>query len=107
MKRQALAIAGVAALTLGMLIPAVAHAEHTHVRVIGNGQCVVIAEDSGEQSVTLPDVVFDNNPNVDISPSSGRNHPLHVLVHQGKPGEVGRIFVKGPADPCDGEYVNQ
>lgn len=62
-------------------------ANHTHSKVVGNGSCVIIAQDSGEASVFLPSAVFTGNPNVDIPEVNGRTHPLHVLVHQGVPGE--------------------
>jgi hypothetical protein len=70
-------------------------ANHTHVMALGNGQCVLLAANGGEEDVTLPLVVFDNNPNVDIAPGPDRLHPLHVLVHQGVPGEHNAIAVAG------------
>ena len=42
--------------------------------------------------------VFEHNPNVDIAPATDRLHPLHVLVHQGVPGDHTRIAVAGTAD---------
>lgn len=86
-----------------------ASATHTHAMVVGNGKCVVIAEGAGEADVNLPGVVFTNNPNVDIAPSDGRNHPLHVLVHQGRAGENNQLVVLGtPAADlaCAAGYVN-
>ncbi len=41
--------------------------------------------------------VFEHNPNVDIAPTADRLHPLHVLVHQGVPGEHKSIAVAGTA----------
>jgi hypothetical protein len=79
-----------------------AQADHTHVRVLGNGQCVVLAANGGEQDVELPhadDFV------------EGRRHPLHVNVHLGEAGTrqgEGVVFVRGTAADlahCDG-YVN-
>jgi hypothetical protein len=79
-----------------------AQADHTHVRVLGNGKCVVLAADGGEKYVQLPHAdSFQDN----------RRHPLHVNVHLGKPGtrngeEV--VFVRGSDGDlahCDG-YVN-
>ena len=90
--------------------PGSASADHTHVKVVGNGQCVVLAEGAGEESVVLPLSVFENNPNVDIAPATGRMHPLHVLVHLGKAGEQNALFVYGTpaADAaCAGGYVNR
>lgn len=91
----------VAALTLlGAAIPAAA--DHTHVKLLGNGQCVVLAEGSGEAEVQLPGYEeFEEN----------RRHPLHVKVHLGEPGERNGqavIFVKGSEGDlqnCNG-YVN-
>ena len=42
-------------------------ANHTHVKLLGNGQCVVLAENGGEDDVVLPQSVFDRNPNVVVS----------------------------------------
>jgi hypothetical protein len=88
-----------------------AAADHTHVKVVGNGGCVVIAEGAGEEEVELPDAVFDHNPHAaDIPQTDGRTHPLHVLVHQGVPGDNNDIYVLGSdaeEAACDGEYVNR
>lgn len=90
-----------------------ASASHTHVRVLANGDCVVLAADGAESDIDLSGTgVFEHNPNVDVAPAPGRNHPLHVLVHKGAAGDVQRIEVQGsPGDPCHGpsatgEYVN-
>jgi hypothetical protein len=78
--------------------------------LVGNGECVVLAEGAGEEAVTLPLSVFENNPNVDIAPTAGRMHPLHVLVHLGQAGEHNQLFVYGtPAAnaACSAGYVNR
>ena len=79
-----------------------AQADHTHVRVLGNGMCVVLAADGGEKYVQLPHAyAFAEN----------RRHPLHVNVHLGQAGmRQGEpvVFVQGTAGDlanCDG-YVN-
>jgi hypothetical protein len=85
-------------------------ANHTHAKVVGNGQCVVLAEGAGEESVVLPDSVFTNNPNVDIAKTDGRAHPLHALVHLGQAGEQVDLYVYGTpaADAaCAAGYVNR
>lgn len=79
-----------------------AQADHTHVRVLGNGMCVVLAADGGEKYVQLP--------HADAFPEN-RRHPLHVNVHLGQAGtRQGEpvVFVQGTPgdlDNCDG-YVN-
>jgi hypothetical protein len=70
-------------------------ASHGHVQSIGGGWCVLLAANGGEADVELPLSVFAHNPNVDIAPGAGRLHPLHVLVHQGVPGEHKGIAVAG------------
>jgi hypothetical protein len=35
---------------------------------LGNGQCVLLAHEAGEESVVPPLPVFKRNPNVDIAP---------------------------------------
>jgi hypothetical protein len=85
-------------------------ADHTHVKVVGNGRCVVMAEGAGEENVVLPASVFENNPNVDAPQLAGRSHPLHVLVHLGQAGEQVHLFVYGtPAanTACAAGYVNR
>ena len=104
-----LAVGGVGA--LGVLASAgTALATHTHVKVVGNGQSVVLAENAGEEAVNLPPAVFAHNPNVEIAPTAGRNHPLHVLVHKGVPGGSDDYFVLGSSDAnaaCAAGYVNR
>ena len=90
-----------------------ASASHTHVRVLANGDCVILAANGAESELDLSGTgIFDHNPNVDVAPTVDRNHPLHVLVHKGAAGEVQRLEVMGSAaDPCwgpgaTGQYVN-
>lgn len=102
----------VAATTGGLLLvtSGAAFADHTHAKVVGNGQCVVLAEGAGEEAVVLPLSVFERNPNVDIAPTATRMHPLHVLVHLGEAGEHNALFVYGtPAEAaaCAAGYVNR
>lgn len=104
----ALASSAAALLVLGSA--GAASAEHTHVKVVGNGGCVVMAEGAGEARVHLPSAVFAGNPNVDIAETAGRAHPLHVLVHQGRPGENMELHVLGSsaeAGACEGHYLNR
>ena len=94
----------------------VARADHTHVLVLPNGNCAILAAHGSEKYLILPEVLFTNNPNVDADDVGGleslplnRRHPLHVLVHLGVPGADGDIAVMGsPEDPCaaTGNYVN-
>ena len=95
MKRLVRPALGAALLLALAATPALA--SHTHVMALGNGQCVLLAANGGEEDVTLPMAVFDHNPNVDIAPTADRLHPLHVLVHQGVPGEHNAIAVAGTA----------
>lgn len=92
-----LAIVPAVAVGLLLLVAAPVAASHTHVMAIGNGQCVLLAANGGEEDVVLPLSVFEHNPNVDIAPGPDRMHPLHVLVHQGVPGEHHAIAVAGTA----------
>ena len=106
----------VAALVASMLVAGagVAVAAHTHVLILPNGNCAILAERGNEKYLILPEVLFANNPNVDaddapIPLGDNRRHPLHVLVHLGVPGADGGIAVMGsPQDPCaaTGNYVN-
>jgi hypothetical protein len=102
------AAALLALLLLGIAGPA--QADHTHVKVVGNGGCIVIAEDSGESEVDLPSAVFAGNPNVDIPESDGATHPLHLLVHRGVPGDHLSLYVL-ESDPartaCPAGFVNR
>jgi hypothetical protein len=84
-------------------------ANHSHVKLLGNGQCVVLAEGAGEDEVVLPPSVFEHNPNVDVL-STGAAHPLHVLVHKGVPGDKGTYAVFGSEEGnryCTAGYVNR
>ncbi|MPY79994.1 MAG: hypothetical protein GEV04_16355 [Actinophytocola sp.] len=78
-------------------------ATHTHVVQLGNGQCVILAENGNEKYVRLPHAdEFDEN----------RQHPIHVKVHLGKPGTRNGedvIFVKGSGgdiENCE-SYANE
>ena len=107
--RRVLAVTGVAAFAL-LASAGTALANHTHVKAVGNGQCVVLAENAGEEAVNLPPAVFEHNPHVDVAPAAGRNHPLHVLVHKGVPGDSGGYYVLGSAEAnaaCPRGYVNR
>jgi hypothetical protein len=109
----------VAAVTVALALAgaSVARADHTHVLILPNGKCAILAANGDEKFQILPDVLFANNPNVDADDAAGgldnlplnRRHPLHVLVHLGVPGADGKIAVLGsPEDPCaaTGNYVN-
>jgi hypothetical protein len=111
-----LIVAGCAAV-IAFAFASVARADHTHVLILPNGKCAILAAAGNEKFQILPDVLFSNNPNVDADDAVGglenlplnRRHPLHVLVHLGVPGADGDIAVMGsPEDPCaaTGEYVN-
>ncbi len=83
-----------AVMLLGSALPAAA--THTHVRMTGNGACVVLAASGGEHTVQLP--------HADEFPEN-RRHPLHVKMHLGEPGERGGdtvAWVKG----SDGDEAN-
>jgi len=64
----------------------VARADHTHVLILPNGKCAIVAADGNEKYQILPAVLFSNNPNVDADDAAGgldnlplnRRHPLHV-----------------------------
>ena len=109
-------VAALAAL-LALAGASVARADHTHVLILPNGNCAILAAEGNEKYQILPDVLFANNPNADADDAAGglgnlpanRRHPLHVLVHLGVPGADGDIAVMGSAqDPCvaTGNYVN-
>jgi hypothetical protein len=80
-----------------------ASASHSHVRLLGNGNCVVLAPEGGEVDVQLPhaDGYAEN-----------RRHPLHVNVHLGAAGARGGeavVWVRssaGATENCAG-YVNR
>ena len=79
-----------------------AHADHIHSVQTGNGACVLLAHDGGENEVDLP---FATEAQI----AANRAHPLHLLVHLERPGENLAIGVYGTAsDPCigTGDYVN-
>jgi hypothetical protein len=98
------------ALILAVAAPAAA--DHVHFRVLGNGQCVLLAPDGGEQQVQLPHAEGPEN----------RRHPLHVNVHLGQAGNVGQtvnghsVYVAyladgtltGPAHTiCGDQFINR
>ena len=93
---------------LTLALASTVSAGHTHVRTLGNGQCVIIAEKGGEEGVNLPDAVFAHNPKVVPGTyAENRQHPLHVLVHLPGSGS-GDLYVKGSPGAlanCIG-YVN-
>ncbi len=105
MLRRALLIVPLAA--AAVLLPASpAAADHTDFRVLGNGGCVLLAADGGEKYVHLPNAG---------EYAANRQHPLHVNVHLGTPGQVGQVFVAYGADGvltadarrlCGGTFVN-
>ena len=114
MRRMLVASVGAVIMLAGA---GVASANHTHVLILPNGKCAILAANGNEKYQILPAVLFGNNPNVDADDAVGgldnlplnRRHPLHVLVHLGVPGADGKIAVKGSAqDPCaaTGDYVN-
>ncbi len=80
----------------------VASADHVHSKEVGNGSCVLLAQVGGEGEVDLPFATSD-------LVAANRAHPLHLLVHLGRPGRNFAIGVAGTAsDPCfgTGSYVN-
>lgn len=89
---------------VGVLVWAVTAAPalaHDHVRMTGNGSCVILAQNGGEKDVVLP-----HAESYDV----GKQHPLHVNVHLGAPrtrNGVTVMWVLGPDSDanCDG-YVN-
>ena len=95
----------VAALIAGTLLAfgaTTAHADHIHSVQTGNGACVLLAHDGGENEVDLP---FATEAQV----VANRAHPLHLLVHLGRPGQNVAIGVYGTAsEPCfgTGDYLN-
>lgn len=108
-------VLGTAALGAVVLSAGPAAATHTHVLVLADGSCVILAENGAENEIDLSTGGVYEHPNVDIAPTVGRNHPLHVLVHKGAAGDRIELQVMGdtnPAggfDPCaaTGNYVNQ
>lgn len=84
-----------------------AAADHVHFRVVGNGSCVLLAQNGSERFVALP--------HADAYPA-GRQHPLHVNVHLARPGKVQQVQVAytahGTLTPaavalCDGMFRNR
>jgi hypothetical protein len=96
-------IAGAAAgAAIFVLAEAPAGATHVHSRQVGNGRCVLMAQKGGEKNVQLPFATEH---------AANRRHPLHVLVHLGRPGERQRIGVYDDprSDPCfaSQDYLNR
>ncbi len=88
--------------TVSVLGAGVASADHVHSKQTGNGSCVLLAQHGAEGDVDLP---FATPAQV----AADRAHPLHLLVHLGKPGGNFAIGVAGmPSDPCigTGDYLN-
>lgn len=87
-------------LLVGLALPAAA--THTHVRMTGNGDCVILAANGHEDEVVLP---HSSDP-------EGKRHPLHVNVHLGPAGErQGETVVWVLGSPagnaaCSSGYVN-
>lgn len=84
-----------------------AFADHAHVRHVGHGdRCVIVALDGGEDAVVLPGVIFERGITSDTV--GGADHPLHVLVHKGRPNAMGgdTAWQLYTSNTCDG-YVNQ
>lgn len=87
---------------MGIAGAGTAHADHVHSVQVGNGACVLLAHEGGEGDVDLP---FASEAQV----AADRAHPLHLLVHLGRPGQNVAIGVYGtPSDPCfeSGRYLN-
>src|SRR5687768_3803572 len=98
MRRLSVSILAVAFVLAGA---SVARADHTHVLILPNGNCAILAAKGKEKFVILPSVLLANNPNADADDAGAlplnRRHPLHVLVHLGVPGADGDIAVMGSA----------
>lgn len=77
-----------------------AGATHVHSMQTGNGSCVLLAQNGGEKNVQLPHATGDPT----------RQHPLHLNVHLGEPGDGGHITIAvagSGTDPClGGDYLN-
>lgn len=87
---------------VGLLGTGAASATHVHSKEVGNGWCVLLAQDGGEKNVALPHAT-------DLQVEKNRAHPLHLNVHLGRPGENFHIGVYNtPTDPCfgTGNYLN-
>jgi hypothetical protein len=91
---------------VALALPTTALANHLHVIQVGNGSCVVLAQQGNERYVVLPSASFNNT----TEPTTTANpHPLHVHVHRGEAGQHLTIAVYGSAaDPCaaTGNYLN-
>lgn len=105
MRIRMLGVTVLAAAALLIVTPPVL-ASHLHSMEVGDGRCVILAQDGNERWVVLPAQSFQNTAE---PPTTANPHPLHVHVHRGAPGENVAIGVYGtPSDPCyeSGDYVN-
>ena len=95
----------------------VARADHTHVLILPNGKCAILAAEGNEKYQILPSVLFSNNLNVDADDAAGdlddpAPEPQASVARAGPSWRSRRgrgIAVMGSAqDPCaaTGEYVN-
>lgn len=101
MNKLIMGVAVTAATIFGTAAPSLA--SHVHSKEVGNGSCVLLAQNGAEKDVQLP---FAQERGF-TDPT--RQHPLHVLVHLGQPGEHFDIAVAGTeTDPClpSGDYLN-
>jgi hypothetical protein len=65
----------------------VAWADHTHVLILPNGKCAILAAEGNEKYQILPSVFSATTHGRRPRRSAlNRRHPLHVLVHLGVPG---------------------
>jgi hypothetical protein len=105
MNTRSILKASVATLLAGTVVAVTAgsaSADHVHSVEVGNGSCVLIGLHGAEGEVDLP---FATDGQV----AANRAHPVHLLVHLGRPGQNVAIGVFGTAsDPCidTGDYVN-
>ena len=73
------AAAAIIAGTVSIAGAGTAVADHVHSKQVGNGACVLLAQQGGEGDVDLP---FASAAQIEAN----RAHPLHLLVHLGQPG---------------------
>ena len=105
MKRLVRPALGAAVLLALAATPALAN--HSHVKLLGNGQCVLLAEGAGEDDVVLPLSVFEHNPNV-TCPSTGAAPPAPRARPPGRPRRHEVVAVGSDAGNahCARGYVN-
>ena len=80
-----------------------------HSHVVGNGQCVLLAPNGGEQHVELPHAE-ENTADITSAPA------FMSTLSLGQPGEVGEVYVAYTADAgvltadtrrlCGGVFLN-